>query len=170
MEIQSKPKPGAIFLFLFFHFKRKPVVNSNFPADRGKGNFSCVWKNGTHQPPENSFSQEHLFAPIEACPNWVLGIGSLLFKCPTILQYLFPTCLLAMIAWECSSQGKLFLGPDMAELTAANVHPETGLDPVALEFKNASFPFLSPPGLAKVLKEGEVNSFSSSYQYGAKPS
>lgn len=41
---------------------------------------------------------------------------------------------MAVIAWECSSQGKLFLGPDMAELTAANVHPESGLNPVAPEF------------------------------------
>lgn len=50
---------------------------------------------------------------------------------------------MAVIAWECSSQGKLFLGPDMAELTAANVHPESGLNLVAPEFKNASFFFSS---------------------------
>lgn len=70
------------------------------------------------------------------------------------------------------SQGKLFLGPDMAELTAANVHPESGLKPVAPEFKNAFFffPFHILPGLAKVPKEEEVNNFSSSYQRVAKPS
>ena len=80
---------------------------------------------------------------------------------------------MAMIAWECSSQGKLFLGPNIAELTAANVHPESGLDPVAPEFKNAFFPpspFHTLPGLAKFLKEEEVNNFSSSYQHVAKPS
>lgn len=62
---------------------------------------------------------------------------------------------MAVIAWECSSQGKLFLGPDMAELTAANVHPESGLNLVAPEFKMPLFFFLPPfhslPGLAKVL-------------------
>lgn len=31
----------------------------------------------------------------------------LLFRCPAILQYLFPTCLMPVIAWECSSQGKM---------------------------------------------------------------
>lgn len=46
---------------------------------------------------------------------------------------------MAVIAWECSSQGKLFLGPDTAELTAANVHPESGLGPVALELKKHLF-------------------------------
>lgn len=89
------------------------------------------------QPSKDSSSQEHLFAPIEAGPNWVPGIRSELSKCPTILQYLFPTCLMAMMTWECSSQGKLFLGPDMAQLTTANVHPESSLDPVAPEYKNA---------------------------------
>lgn len=143
MEIQSEPKPGAIFLFLFSISKEKAVVNSNFPAGRGKGHFSCVWKNGTPQPPEDSFSQEHLFAPIEASPNWVPGTRSLLFKCPTVLQYSFPTCPMAVIAWECSSQGRLFLGPDTAELTAANVHPDSGLNSVAWVEKK-SLPFSLP--------------------------
>lgn len=75
---------------------------------------------------------------------------------------------MAVIAWECSSQGKLFLGPDMAE-PAANIHPESGLDPVAPEFKYASS-FHSLLGLAKVLKEGEVNNFSLSYRDAAKAS
>lgn len=119
------------FLFLFSISKGKVVVNSNFPAGRGKGHFFCVWKNGTPQPPEDSSSQEHLFAPIEASPNRVLGIGSWLCKCPAALQYSFPTCPMAATAWECSSQGKLFLGPDMAEPTAANVHPEPGPGSVA---------------------------------------
>lgn len=78
---------------------------------------------------------------------------------------------MAMIAWECSSQGKLFLGPDMAKLTAANVHLESGLNPVAPELKkNASFFLFSLPASAKILKEGEVNNFSSSDQYAAKVS
>lgn len=80
---------------------------------------------------------------------------------------------MAVIAWECSSQGKLFLGPDMAELTAANVHPESGLNPVAPDFKNAFFPpppFHSLLGLANLLKEEEVSNFSFSYQHVAKPS
>ena len=50
---------------------------------------------------------------------------------------------MAMIAWECSSQGKLFLGPDMAELTAANVHLESGLNPVAPELKKKKSLFFS---------------------------
>lgn len=115
------------------------------------------------QPPEDSSSQEHLFAPTEACPNWGLGIRSLLFKCPTILQYLFPTCLTAVIAWERSSQGKLLLGPDMAELTAANVHPESGLNPVTLEFKNTSFSFSVYQSQKKFLRRVEVNNFLSSW-------
>ena len=131
MELQLEPKPGAIFLFLFSISKERAVVNSNFPAGRGKGNFLCLWKNGTPWPPEDSSSQEHLFALIEASPNGVLGIRRLLFKWPTVLQYLFPTCLMATIAWECSSRGKLFRGPDTAELTAANAHPGAGLHPAA---------------------------------------
>lgn len=130
------------FYFSFSISKGKAAANSNFPAGTGKENFLCVWKNGTPpQPYEDSSSQEHLFAPIDACPNRVLGIRRLLFKWPTLLQYSFPTCLTATIAWECSSQGKLFLGPDTAELTAANVRPESGQHPVAPEFKNASFLF-----------------------------
>lgn len=128
------------FYFSFSISKEKAVVNSNFPAGRGMGDFLMCERMVPPQPPEDSSSQEHLFAPIEASPNWVLGIRSLLFKCPTILQYLFPTCLMAVIAWECSSQGKLFLGPVMAEPRAANAHPESGLGPVAWELKNASFP------------------------------
>lgn len=119
------------FLFLFSISKGKAVVNSDFPAGRGKGHFLCVWKNGTPRPAEDSFSQEHLFAPIEASPTRVLGIGSSLCKCPAALQYSFPTCPMAATAWECSSQGKLFLGPDMAEPKAANVHPEPGPGSVA---------------------------------------
>lgn len=131
----------------------------------------CVKEWHPPQPPDDSSSQEHLFAPIEASPNWVLGIRSLRFKCPTVLQYLFPTCLMAVIAWECSSQGRLFLGPGMAELTAVHVHPESGLGPVARELKNASsFPFHNLLGLAQFLKDGEVNNFSFSYHYVAKPS
>lgn len=163
-----------IFISLFPFQKKKLWLILIFLQAEGRGTFYVYERMAPPQPPEDSSSQEHLFAPIEACPNWVLGIGSLLFKCPTILQYLFPTCLMAVIAWECSSQGKLFLGPDMAELTAANVHPESGPNPVAPEFKNASFfpppPFHSLPGWAKVLKEEEVNNFSSSYQHVAKPS
>lgn len=34
--------------------------------------------------------------------------------------------------------GKAVSWPDMAELTAASVHPKSGLDPVTLELKNAS--------------------------------
>lgn len=44
---------------------------------------------------------------------------------------------MAVVAWECSSQGKLGLGPDTAKLTAAHVHLESGLVPEALEFKHA---------------------------------
>lgn len=79
----------------------------------------CVKEWQPLQPPEDSSSQEHLFAPTEACPNGVLGMRSLLFKCATILQYLFPTCFMAVTGWECSSWGKLFLGRDIV----ANVHP-----------------------------------------------
>lgn len=65
---------------------------------------------------------------------------------------------MAVIAWECSSQQKLFLGPGMAELTAVNVHPESGPGPVAWDLKNASsFPFHSLLGLAQFLNDGEVN-------------
>lgn len=134
MEIQSEPKPGAMFLFLFSISKGKAVVNSDFPAGRGKGHFLCVWKNGIPQPPEDSSSQEHLFAPIEASPNRIPGTGSSLCTCPAALQYSFPTCPVAAAAGECFSQGKLCLGPDMAEPTAANVHPEPGPGSVA-EFK-----------------------------------
>lgn len=75
---------------------------------------------------------------------------------------------MAVIAWECSSQGKLFLGPDMAELTAANVHPESGLHPVAPEFKNAFFSQFTR--LSKSSYGGEDKYFSSSQQYAAKAS
>lgn len=47
---------------------------------------------------------------------------------------------MAVRVWECSSQGKLFLGPDVAELTAAKVLPETRLNLVAPKFKNPSSP------------------------------
>lgn len=127
------------FLFLFSISKGKAVVNSDFPAGRGKGHFLCVSKNGTPGPPEDSSSQEHLFAPFEASPTRVLGIGSSLCKCPAALQYSFPTCPMAATAWECSSQGKLFLGPDMAEPKAANVHQN--LAPVQLpELKKKKSP------------------------------
>lgn len=56
---------------------------------------------------------------------------------------------MAMIAWECSSQGKLCLGP-LAKLTVANAHPESHLAPEALEFKHA-LPFRLL-GLAKASK------------------
>lgn len=46
---------------------------------------------------------------------------------------------MAVIAWECSSQGKLFLGPETAEPMAANVYPESGRGPVAREFKKCLF-------------------------------
>lgn len=158
------------FYFSFSISKEKAVVNSNFPAGRGMGDFLVCERMAPPQPPEDSSSQEHLLAPIEASPNWVLGIRSLLFKCSTILQYLFPTCLMAVIAWECSSQGKLFLGPVMAEPRAANAHPESGLGPVAWELKMPLLFLPSLPGLAQLLKERQVNNFSSSYQYVAESS
>lgn len=129
------------FYFSFSISKEKAVINSNFPAGRRKEHFLCMWKNGTPWSPEESSSQEHLCAPTEACPNWVLGIRSLLCKCPTILQYLFPTYLMAMIAWEGSSPGKLLLGLDTAMLTAANVH--WNLVSVQL-LQNSEMPLLFP--------------------------
>lgn len=57
---------------------------------------------------------------------------------------------MAMIAWECSSQGRLCLGPDMAKITVANAHPESHLAPEALEFK-LPLPFRLL-GLAKASK------------------
>jgi hypothetical protein len=84
------------------------------------------------------------------------GDQELALKCPTTLQHLLPTCLMTVIAWEGSSQGKLFLGPSTAELTAANVHPGSALDPVTLEFKTDSF-------------QSSRLSFSSLYKYVTKP-
>lgn len=73
-----------------------------------------------------------------------------------------PPCLMAMIAWECSSQGRLCLDPDMAKLTVANAHPESHLAPEALEFK-LPLPFRLL-GLAKASKR-RSKYFSSSQKY-----
>lgn len=114
------------FFLLFSISKGRAVVNSPFPAGRGKGHFSCVWENGTPPPPEDGSSQEHLFAPIEASPTRILGIGGSRCGRPAALQYSFPTCPAAATAGERSGQGTLFLGPVMAQPAAANVHPEPG--------------------------------------------
>lgn len=61
---------------------------------------------------------------------------------------------MAVIAWECSRQGKLCLGPDMAQLKAANVHPEASSG--GPELKNALL--FSLRSLANASEE-EVNTF-----------
>lgn len=163
--------PCFYFSFPFQKEKLRSILI--FPRAEGRHTFYVCGRMAPSQPPEDGSSQEHLFAPIEASPNRVPGTRSSLCTSPAALQYSFPTCPVAATAGERSSQGKLCLGPDMAERAAANVHPEPGPGSVARDKKKkkaSSFPAHSPPGLARVLKEGEVNHFSSSYQYVAKPS
>lgn len=64
------------FEFSFSISKERVAVNSDFPTSREKRNF-CVYESMAHpQPSEDSSSQEHLFAPIEVCPNRVPGPGA----------------------------------------------------------------------------------------------
>lgn len=56
------------FYFSFSISKEKAVVNSNFPAGRGKGNFLCVWKNGT--PPA---TRGQFLPGTPVCSNWSLS-------------------------------------------------------------------------------------------------
>lgn len=139
-----------VFISLFpFQKKKLSLILIFLQAEERSTSYVCE-RMAPPWPPEESSSQEHLCAPTEACPNWVLGIRSLLFKCPTILQYLFPTCLMAMIAWEGSSPGKLSLGLDTAMLTAANVH--WNLVSVQLLWNSEMpllFPFSQPTRLSK---------------------
>lgn len=115
----------CLFDFSFSISKERVVVNSDFPAGWGKGNFYVC---------ERMAHPSHLrrALPRNTCLLHLKSVQTtfpdqeLLFQCPASLQYLFPTCLMPLIAWECSSQGKMCLGPDMAKLPAANVHPESG--------------------------------------------
>lgn len=135
------------FYFYFPISKARAVFNSIFSAE-GKGNFH-VWKNGTPSHLRTRLPSNTCLLQLKPVQTESPDLEPL-FKCSTILQYLFPTCLTAMIAWECSSQGKLCLGPDMAQLTVANAHSESHLAPEALEFKHA-LPFRLL-GLAKASK------------------
>lgn len=120
-----QPKSGAILYFSFSISKERAVVNSAFPTGRGEGTFYVCERMAHPQPSEDSFAQEHLFAPTEVCPNRVPGSGA----SPPIPHY--PTIFIPHLSdacerLACSSQGEICLGPDVAKLPAANAHPESG--------------------------------------------
>lgn len=113
-------------LISLFPFQKKELqLILLFLQAEGRGTFMCV--RGWHTP-----SHLRTALPRNTCLRQLKSVQTkspdqeLLFRGPAILQYLFPTCLVPVIAWECSSQGWMCLGPDMAKPSGANAHPEPG--------------------------------------------